>query len=101
MAKNTFKYYKDEKGELKIEMTQNAAIEVKATLAGFRAGIEKTALRENTQQLFTGQYVADEFLKDTASWSLTQEDVETNDGTVSGPIMFLQTVEKKIKDLVG
>ena len=101
MANNTFKYYKNEKGELKIEMTQNAAKEVKATLTGFRAGIEKSGFSEKTQLLFMGQYVADEFLKDTVSWALTQEDVETDGGTISGPTMFLQMVEKKIEDLLG
>ena len=100
MANVIEKYYMED-GQPKVVMTQNAAKEVKAVIEGFRAGIGQSSFSKKIQQLRIGEHVADEFLKDTVSWSLAQEKVETDDGTILGPIMFLQTVEKKIKDLVG
>ena len=100
MANMIEKYYMED-GQPKVVMNQNTAREVRSRIKGFRAGIEMAGFSEANQLLFTGQHVADEFLVDTVSWSVIQEYVETDDGIVPGPTMFLKTVEDKIGELLG
>ena len=82
-------------------MNQNTAREVRSAIKGFRAGIKRSGFSETNQLLFTGQFVADEFLEDTVSWTVAQKNVPTDDSAILGATMFLKTVEDKIDELLG
>lgn len=94
------KYYM-EKGQPKVIMDQNTAIEAKRAIKSFKAGIGKSPFNEVSQIRLTGEHIAEEFLKDNVSKLLAKEKFVSEVGAISGQIMFLQTVEKKISELLG
>lgn len=94
------KYYM-RKGKPKIDMNQNAARDANITIKSFRAGIGKSIFTEIGQLRLTGEYIAEEFLQDNVSKIVAEADYVSEVGSVSGYIIFLQTVEEKIKELLG
>lgn len=102
MAKNTFKYYKDENGELKIEMTQNVARDVASNKAGFEACAMITLNEVSVRKIRTAEHIAGAFLEDASCYE-TMKMVEfvSDDSMIPGYEVFLKAVEAKIGELLG
>lgn len=94
------KYYM-EKGQPKVIMDQNTAREAKRAIDSFKAGIAQSNFTDVSQLRLTGEHIANEFLEDNVSKLLAKEKFVSEVGAISGQIMFLQTVEKKISELLG
>lgn len=102
MTKNTFKYYKDENGELKIEMTPDAARDV----ANYKAGFETCAMIAITDKpvrnLRMAENIAGTFLEDATWYEATKsEEFISDSSTIFGYEVFLNKLETKIGELLG
>ena len=102
MINNNFKCYKDENGELKIEMTQNAAREVANSKAGFEACAKITIYEPSVRKLRTAEYISGTFLEDASCYeAMKSENFVSNDNMIPGYEVFLKAVEAKIGELLG
>lgn len=102
MTNNTFKYYKDKNGELKIEMTQNVARDVASNKAGFEACAMITLNEVSVRKIRTAEHIAGAFLEDSSCYEATKsEDFVSDDCMIPGYEVFLNAVEAKIGELLG
>lgn len=102
MNKNTFKYYIDENGEPKVEMSQNVARDVASNKAGFEACAMITIFDLSLRKLRTAEHIASTFLEDSSCYKATKsEEFASKDGTVPGYEKFLLLVDAKINELLG
>lgn len=102
MTKNTFKYYKDENGDPKIEMTQNVARDLASNKKGFEACAMITIFDLPVRKLRTADYIAGEFLENTSFYEATKSEKFILDyGVIPGYEAFLNAVEAKIGELLG
>lgn len=102
MNKNTFKYYIDENGEPKVEMSQNVARDVANSKAGFEACAMITMNEAPVRKIRTAEHIAGTFLEDTSCYEATKsEEFASKDGMAPGYEKFLLLVETKIGELIG
>lgn len=102
MKKNTFKYYKEENGAFKTEMTQDAARDVANSKAGFEACARIAIYDKPIRKLRVADYIANTFLEDRTCYeAMKLQEYVSDDGKISGYDMFLNAVEAKISELLG
>ncbi len=102
MTRKTFKYYMDENGEPKVEMSQDAARDVVNAKDGFEACALTEIYDKPVRELRTAEHIASRFLADKSDYEATKSaEFITDSGTIFGYKRFLNAVEAKIYELLG
>lgn len=83
------KYYLDKDGDTQVTMKADVAKEIQIAIKAFSAG-KQSECPSMGRELATARYIANEFLEDSTSKRFACFDY----------ITFLNTVEKKIKELI-